>query len=72
MSLKRENFIIMQAHWKIHFLGKGEGGDQKKKKQYVGVNFLTRGAWTVCRFKEGGTWQKESNALYVDYQLSTG
>ena len=33
MRLKRENFIIMWAHWKIHFLGKGRGS---QKKQYVG------------------------------------
>ena len=54
MSLKRENFIIMWAHCKIHFLGKGEGGSQKI--QYVGGNCLRMGAWTVCRFKGGGTW----------------
>ena len=59
MSLKRENFIIMWAHWKIHFLRKGEGGGHKKK-QYVGDNCLRRGAWTVCRFKGGGTWQKRA------------
>ena len=25
-----ENFNIMWVHWKIHFLGGGEGGSQKK------------------------------------------
>ena len=34
MRLKRENFITMWAHWKIHFLGKGEW--VTKKKQYIG------------------------------------
>ena len=43
MRLKRENFIIMWAHWKIHFLGKGEGG-RSQKKQYVGGNCLRMGA----------------------------
>ena len=61
MSLKRENFIIMWAHWKIHFLGKGEGGSQKK--QYVGDNCLRRGAWTVCRFKGGGLGKREQCTL---------
>ena len=32
MMLKRENFIIMWAHWKIHFLGKG-GGHNKTNIQ---------------------------------------
>ena len=62
MGLKRENFIIMWAHWKIHFLGKG--GSQKK--QYIGGNHLKRWACTVCRFKGGGL-AKEGNALYVHY-----
>ena len=28
MMLKRENFIIMWAQWKIHFLGKGVGSQK--------------------------------------------
>ena len=63
MRLKRENFTIMWAQWKIDFSGKGGGGSQKTI--YRG-NCLKRGAWTVCRYKSGGL-AKESNALYVDY-----
>ena len=66
MMLKSENFIIMWAYWKIHFLGKGGGGHTKKQYVAVGGNCLKREAWTVCRFNGGGL-AKESNAPYVDY-----
>ena len=63
MRLKRENFIVMWAHWKIHFLGKG--GGVTKKTMYRG-NCLKRGLRQFADLREGGL-AKESNALYVDY-----
>ena len=59
MRLKSENFIIMWAQWKIHFLGKKRG---HKKTIYRG-NFLKRGAWTVCKFNGGGLGKREQCTL---------
>ena len=68
MRLKRKNLIIMWTHWKTHFLRK-RGGSQKKTI-YRG-NCLKRGLGKSADLKERGL-AKESNALYVDCQLSPG
>ena len=51
MRLKRENFIIMWAHWKIHFLGKKEvtikliySEELPKKRGLHGIQIYRRGA----------------------------
>ena len=36
----------------------------KMKNQYRGENCLTRGAWTVCRFK-GGLGKKDTFGLFT-------
>ena len=43
-----KNFNIFAVHGKIRVL---EGGFTKN--QYIGEDYLKRGAWTVCRFKRG-------------------
>ena len=43
-----KNFNIFWVHWKTWFLG------GLTKKQYRWGNCLKSGAWTVCKFKEGG------------------
>ena len=60
MSLKRKNYIIIWAHWKIHFLGKGGGRGVTKKTIYRGGS-LKRGAWTVRRFKGGELGKREQS-----------
>ena len=42
------------------------GGVVVKKKQYVEGNCLKRGPGQFVDLREE-TWQKEGNALYVDY-----
>ena len=49
MGLRMKNFNTMGVHCKTQFLGEG----RLQKKQYIEGNCLKRGAWTVCRFKEG-------------------
>ena len=68
MRLKRENFIVMWAHWKIHFIGNGGGGGGRvsQKKQCIGGIALKVGLGQFADLREGGV-AKESNALYVDY-----
>ena len=63
MRLKRENFIIMWAHWKIHFLGK-KGVTIKLicSEELPKKGGLAR----YADLKERGL-AKESNALYVGY-----
>ena len=64
MRLKREYFIIMWAHWKIHFLGKRVG--EVTIKLICRGNCLKVGLAQFADLKEGGL-AKESNALCVDY-----
>ena len=68
MRLKREKFIIMWAHWKIHFLGKrrGGGGGGVTKKQKKGGIAKKGGLGQFADLRERGL-AKESNALHVDY-----
>ena len=49
MGLRMKNFNTMGVHCKTQFLGEG----RLQKNQYIEGNCLKRGAWTVCRFKEG-------------------
>ena len=34
------------------------------KKQYIGGNYQTRGAWAVCRFKVGRAWRKRGGGVF--------
>ena len=57
MGLKIKNFNIMKVHWKIRFLGGGF-----TKNQYIAGIAWKRGAWTVCKVKEGGLAKKRGLA----------
>ena len=59
MRLKRENFIILWAHWKIHFLGNGGGGSHKKQYMYIGGTCLKGGLGQFADLREGA-WQKRA------------
>ena len=50
MELRMKNFNVFGIHRKIQFyLGRF------MKNQYIRRNYVKRGAWTVCKFKEGLT-----------------
>ena len=54
MGLGVKNFDIMGAHWKTRLLG----GVHEKPIQGE-LPRIWEGAWTVCRFKGRGAWQKK-------------
>ena len=58
MRLKRENFIILQAHQKIHFLGNG-GGGHTKNNIYIGGTCLKGGLGEFADLRER-VWQKRA------------
>ena len=53
MGLRMKNFDIMGVHWKIRLLR----GVHKKTIQGE-LPRIWEEAWTDCRFKGGGAWQK--------------
>ena len=55
MGLRMKNFNIMGVTKKSEGGGVGVGGH--KKTTYKG-ELPKKGAWTVCRLKWGGAWQK--------------
>ena len=59
MGLRMKDFNILGVHWKIQLLG---GSSWKTDKG--GGDCLKRGAWTVCKFKGGGTWQERGGGIF--------
>ena len=56
-----ENVNIIWVHWKIRFLG---GGDGHKKSQYIGGNCLKRGLRQFADLRDGARKRRGQCTLF--------